>query len=82
MVTGAGSGIGRAIATGLAEAGASVSLAGRNLEKLEKTGVKINASGLYAVPFTVDMSKPDRILELVASVIKEFGRICLIKISS
>jgi len=75
LVTGARSGIGRAMATGLAEAGAKVALAGRNMEKLKKTADEITASGLDAVPFQVDMARPDSISNLVASILKDFGRI-------
>jgi NADP-dependent 3-hydroxy acid dehydrogenase YdfG len=43
LVTGAGSGIGKGMATGLAEAGAKVALAGRNMEKLEKATAEMMA---------------------------------------
>ena len=75
LVTGAGSGIGQALATGLAQAGAKVALAGRNLGKLEKTAADMTACGLNAAPFGVDMAKPERISALAAAVVKEFGRI-------
>lgn len=75
LVTGAGSGIGKGIATGLAEAGAKVALAGRNMEKLKKAAAGIQASGLNAAPFQVDMSEPESISGLVKSVLREFGRI-------
>ena len=75
LVTGGGSGIGRGMATGLAEAGARVALAGRNMAKLESAAAEMAASGLDAAPFQVDMATPDDISQLVESVIKEFGRI-------
>ena len=75
LVTGAGSGIGRGMAAGLAGAGAKVALAGRNKEKLEKAASGIQAAGGDAVPFEVDMARPDSISNLVESVLKEFGRI-------
>jgi NAD(P)-dependent dehydrogenase (short-subunit alcohol dehydrogenase family) len=75
LVTGAGSGIGKGMARGLAEAGAKVALAGRNMEKLEKTAAGMTTSGLAAIPFQVDMAQPDSISNLVTSVLNETGKI-------
>jgi NAD(P)-dependent dehydrogenase (short-subunit alcohol dehydrogenase family) len=75
LVTGSGSGIGRGMAFGLAQAGAKVALAGRNMEKLKKTGEAIGAGGGQALPFQVDMSEPDSIARLVESVVEALGRI-------
>ncbi|MFC1885387.1 SDR family oxidoreductase [Thermodesulfobacteriota bacterium] len=75
LVTGAGSGIGKAMAMGLAEAGAKVALAGRNMDKLKSAEADITASGLDAVSFQVDMAKPASISNFTESVIREFGRI-------
>jgi NAD(P)-dependent dehydrogenase (short-subunit alcohol dehydrogenase family) len=75
LVTGAGSGIGKGMAAGLAEAGARVALAGRSKEKLEIASAEMTASGLDAIFFQADMAKPDSISYLVESVLKEFGRI-------
>ena len=61
--------------TAVTEARAKVALAGRDMEKLENTAAEITASGLDAVPFQVDMAKPDSISDLAEAVIKEFGRI-------
>ena len=75
LVTGAGSGIGKALAQGLAEAGAKVALAGRSVAKLEDAAGAINSAGLHAAPFQVDMAKPESIGALAASVLDAFGRI-------
>jgi NAD(P)-dependent dehydrogenase (short-subunit alcohol dehydrogenase family) len=75
LVTGSGSGIGKGMAAGLAEAGAKVALAGRTLAKLEKAAGEMTASGLEAIPFHVDMAIPESIADLVESVIAAFGRI-------
>ena len=75
LVTGGGSGIGKGMAAGLAEAGAKVALAGRTLGKLEKAATEMAASGLQAFPFQVDMAKPESIANLAESVIAAFGRI-------
>ena len=75
LVTGSGSGIGRGLATGLAEAGAKVALAARNMEKLEKAAGEMRAAGLEAYPFQVDMGDPESVARLAASVADQFGRI-------
>ena len=75
LVTGAGSGIGKAIATGLAEVGARVALAGRNMEKLEKAAAEMEEIGLDVAPFQVDMASPQSISNLVETVLDKFGRL-------
>jgi len=75
LVTGAGSGIGRAMARGLAEAGAKVALAGRHMKKLEDAASGMTAARPAAACFQVDMARPESILNLAAAVAKEFGRI-------
>jgi 2-deoxy-D-gluconate 3-dehydrogenase len=75
IVTGAGSGIGRAIAGGLAEAGADVVVAGRNLEKLENTVREHSGAGGRLVPLTVDMKRRESIQSLVDGTVSEFGKI-------
>jgi len=75
LVTGSGSGIGKGMAAGLAEAGAKVALAARNMDKLSKAALEMTASGLDVFPFQVDMAKPGSIQDLVEVVVKEFNRI-------
>jgi 2-deoxy-D-gluconate 3-dehydrogenase len=75
IVTGGGSGIGRAIATGLVQAGAEIVIAGRNKEKLEKTVREIKKFGGPVVPVQADISKIGDIKNLVGRTVKEFGKI-------
>jgi 2-deoxy-D-gluconate 3-dehydrogenase len=75
IVTGAGSGIGKAIARGLSEAGADVIIAGRNLEKLENTVKECANTGSRMVPVTVDMKYQESIQSLVDRTVSEFGKI-------
>ena len=75
IVTGAGSGIGRAIAAGLAEAGADVAVAGRTLEKLEHTAIEFAGGGGRLVPLAVDMKNRESIQSLVNRTVSEFGKI-------
>jgi len=75
IVTGAGSGIGKALAKGLAEAGAKVALTGRNVGKLEAAVNELAAAGFHATFYPVDMANSDSIPALVESVKMDFGRI-------
>jgi NAD(P)-dependent dehydrogenase (short-subunit alcohol dehydrogenase family) len=73
VVTGAGSGIGRAVALALQSAGYSVALAGRRAAELERTSEL--ASGGKMLPIPTDVSKPDSVRALFAIVKDTFGRL-------
>ena len=74
IVTGAGSGVGRAASLALMGAGFTVVLAGRRLEKLEETqklGEKLGKS----LPVSADMTDPGSIAALFAKVMEVYGRL-------
>lgn len=71
LVTGAGSGIGRAVSRALAEADFSVVLAGRRAERLEETAE--GYGGMLAVP--TDVTRPECVEALFARIRAEFGRL-------
>ena len=75
LVTGASRGIGRAIALGLAEAGADVVLASRNLPDLETVAHEISQKGRKALPVSTNIRHLDEITKLVKKAVDEFGRI-------
>ncbi|WP_411901911.1 SDR family oxidoreductase [Methylorubrum thiocyanatum] len=75
VVTGAGSGIGRAVALGLAGAGWQLVLAGRRGEALERVAAELPAASL-CVP--TDVSDPRAVEALFATVGARFGRIDLL----
>jgi len=75
IVTGGGSGIGKAIAQGLVEAGAEIVIAGRNREKLEGTAREIRQFGGPVIPVQADTAKMEDIENLVDRTLKEFGKI-------
>ena len=75
LVTGAGTGIGRAAALALASGGFSVVLAGRNRDKLEATAAGTNARTLV-VP--TDVCDPQSVKALFAQVQEAFGRLDLL----
>ncbi|MCC6365306.1 MAG: SDR family oxidoreductase [Bryobacterales bacterium] len=75
LVTGAGSGIGRAVAVALQAAGYSVTLAGRRPAELEKTASLARASGGKMLTIPTDISDPDSVAALFAGAQQEFGRL-------
>jgi NAD(P)-dependent dehydrogenase (short-subunit alcohol dehydrogenase family) len=73
VVTGAGSGVGRAAALALLDDGWAVALAGRRLEPLEETAGLAQAGTPLAVP--TDVTDPDAVAALFATVADRFGRL-------
>ena len=75
LVTGAGSGIGRAASLALQGAGYSVVLAGRRAAELEKTAALATPSGGRMLAVPTDVSKPDSVHNLFAKTREAFGRL-------
>ncbi|GAB3396957.1 SDR family NAD(P)-dependent oxidoreductase [Schumannella luteola] len=75
LVTGAGGGIGSAIAARLAEEGATVIVADVVAEAAQRTVDEIVAGGGAAVPSTFDLRSPEAIRAAVAGLLAEHGRI-------
>ncbi|MFF1649946.1 SDR family oxidoreductase [Streptomyces sp. NPDC058240] len=76
VVTGAGSGIGRACALGLLADGWTVVLVGRRKEPLEETAALTHAAGRdRAVPFPADITDATAVDDLFRSVVERFGRV-------
>jgi 2-deoxy-D-gluconate 3-dehydrogenase len=76
IVTGAGSGIGKAMARSLVEAGAEVVIAGRNLERLQAVAKEIASGGKDQVTaIRADMSDPDSIQALTDEAQARLGRL-------
>ena len=73
VVTGGGSGIGRAVAQGLAQNGYSVVICGRRISELEKT-----TEGTGIVSVQCDVSQPDSVKALFAEVAALHGRLDLL----
>jgi NAD(P)-dependent dehydrogenase (short-subunit alcohol dehydrogenase family) len=75
IVTGAGSGIGRAAALALLEAGYSVGLAGRRPEPLDETAGLAGEAGSRALPVPTDVSESASVQALFAKVAEAFGHL-------
>jgi len=75
VVTGAGRGIGRALAIGLAEAGADVAILARTEDDLARVAEEIRAVGRKAYPITVDVTDRQQVEEAVSQLIEQTGRI-------
>lgn len=75
VVTGAGSGIGRAVALGLQKDGYNVVLAGRRASELEKTATQAIAGGGKMLALVTDVADPQSVALLFAKAKEVFGRI-------
>lgn len=78
MVTGAGSGIGKASAVALARAGYAVVLAGRKKETLDEVAKAIGAAKGEALAVPTDVGDPKSVDALFAETKKKFGRLDVI----
>ena len=75
IVTGAGSGVGRAVATALLKAGYKVALAGRRREQLEETAAD---AGDAALVVPTDVSNEQAVRTLFTQTVERFGRLDLL----
>jgi 3-oxoacyl-[acyl-carrier protein] reductase len=75
FITGGSQGIGRACALALAETGADVAVAGRNLENLNGVVQEVQALGRKALAIQVDVSDPAQVKTAFAEHVKYFSRL-------
>ena len=73
VVTGAGSGVGRAVAIKFAAEGWQVALIGRRAEALEETAALAGAADGRVAAFPCDVSSPDAVATMGAAVLERFG---------
>lgn len=73
LVTGAGQGIGQAIAERLVKDGFKVAVVGRHLDKVQKVADKINANGGEAIAIQADVAKRAEVFAAVAETKEKFG---------
>jgi NAD(P)-dependent dehydrogenase (short-subunit alcohol dehydrogenase family) len=78
IVTGGGKGIGKAIALGLAEAGAKVMIAARTQAEIEAVAGEIRSRGGEAAWRVTDVSLNEQVEALVKATVETFGRLDLL----
>ena len=75
LVTGGGTGLGRAVAREFAHTGASLAIAGRRPEPLEEVRAELEHAGADCLASPADVREPDQVAALVDAVLERFGRI-------
>jgi NAD(P)-dependent dehydrogenase (short-subunit alcohol dehydrogenase family) len=78
LITGAGSGIGKATALLFARHGAQVAALGRNAEELQETVNMITREGGKAIPVTADISDANQMEAAVGEVNRQWGRLDIV----
>ncbi len=78
LVTGAGSGIGRAAALLLAQSGVRIGALGHSAESVEKVVAEITAGGGQAVALVADIGQPEQMQGAVAQLEKQWGRLDIV----
>jgi NAD(P)-dependent dehydrogenase (short-subunit alcohol dehydrogenase family) len=78
LVTGAGSGIGRACALGLLKEGWTVALVGRRLEALQETAALAGDAAARALPLPCDVGRDEQVAAAFDTVKARFGRLDLL----
>jgi NAD(P)-dependent dehydrogenase (short-subunit alcohol dehydrogenase family) len=75
ILTGAGRGLGRAMATRLAGAGADIVAAARTVEQLEETADEVRKLGRKCLIVPTDVSRSEDVNAMVAAAVKEFAKV-------
>ncbi|QIS03595.1 SDR family oxidoreductase [Nocardia brasiliensis] len=78
IVTGAGRGLGAAIAVAFAEAGADVVIAARTKSQLDEVAQRVAAVGRQAHVVSADLSDPETAAGLAATAVQRFGRLDIV----
>jgi len=82
LVTGAGRGIGQAIARALAENGADVAVASRTEDELKATAALVESAGQKSAVFPVDLRQKGAAADLVQQAVRKFGHLDILVTSS
>ena len=75
IITGGSVGLGRQMADGLAEMGATLVLCARKKERCEQAAAELQAAGVKVLALTCDVKDPASIQKVAAATLEKFGRI-------
>jgi citronellol/citronellal dehydrogenase len=75
LVTGGGTGIGRATALELARSGARVAICGRRAEPLERVGAELDALGAEPLALPADVREPEEVDRVVSAALDRYGTV-------
>jgi NAD(P)-dependent dehydrogenase (short-subunit alcohol dehydrogenase family) len=78
IVTGGGTGIGRQMAQGLAEAGANLVLCARKAERCEQAASELEQLGVRAIGLGCDVRDPEQVQHVVTKAVEELGGVDLL----
>ena len=78
LITGAGSGIGKAAALLMAKEGARVAALSRTEEEIQQTVAELEQAGCEGMAVTADISKPDQMQSAVQQIIDRWGRLDIV----
>lgn len=78
LITGAGSGIGKAAALAFAQEGARVAVLSRTASQIETVADAIRSGGGEALPFVVDVAQPEQVAAAVQQTVDAWGRLDLV----
>jgi NAD(P)-dependent dehydrogenase (short-subunit alcohol dehydrogenase family) len=78
LITGAGSGIGKAAALRLAQEGAKAAILSRSADELEKVAAEIERNKGEALVLTADISQPEEMQRAVQQIIDRWGRLDIV----
>ena len=78
LVTGAGAGVGLAVARSLAAEGATVVIGDRNLESAQIVHDELRSMGARSLPVLLELGKHEHIAPAMESIVREFGRLDIV----
>ncbi len=78
LITGAGSGLGKATALLLAKEGAKIATLGRNDDELKKVVSQIQKSDGESIAIVADISKPEEMQQAIEKIIQQWGRLDIV----
>jgi|SRR5579884_1536818 len=75
IVTGGARGLGKAMATALAQVGSNLVIADLDLEEAQKTAKELQKEGVEAIALQVDVTRPEQVEQMVHVIVEKFGKI-------